>query len=509
MMTLTASHRSHTTRVVGQTSPHRGQRLLVPLIAGALVCVMPQPTDAQPTTAPEYGWINFEGFSELTAIQNQYAHLGVRFSITGNPSLFPVIATVGAPAVAFTDCNGVDEPSFFDGVSGLADPVIADDIGAGSDIRIDFDPPVQQVWYYARSIGGGCRPEGLHTGVIYQDGSTRPYGNYPINYGTLVQAATANAQGSPVRTLLIQPRTTGIGSSSAPVDLGIDTILFSRKSQSPTSGLAIRVAQESAPGAADFDTNVLGTILPWRAPVSNRLSASQIYRYNTDVVPGAQFPGRVRSFGLGPILLTADRSHLFFAETTDGLAMMIVHGTAPAAWAGYAFSNTTPGHAEMQVSAVSGTQSLALAVQDDPTDAFASVPDAGIQSSWNWPANETDGTAILGWTGDWTGLVSFAEIDGNLSTPPVSGLSSWVAYSATGGLVPLSLAPGRRVQFRAAPPCCAVDLNCSGGQPTVQDLFEFINAYFSQALVADFNHSGQITVQDIFDFLAAYFAGCP
>jgi hypothetical protein len=43
----------------------------------------------------------------------------------------------------------------------------------------------------------------------------------------------------------------------------------------------------------------------------------------------------------------------------------------------------------------------------------------------------------------------------------------------------------------------------------VQDIFDFLTAYFAGDLRADFNHSGAISVQDIFDFLAAYFAGCP
>jgi hypothetical protein len=42
----------------------------------------------------------------------------------------------------------------------------------------------------------------------------------------------------------------------------------------------------------------------------------------------------------------------------------------------------------------------------------------------------------------------------------------------------------------------------------VQDIFDFLAAYFSNGPGADFNGSGAVSVQDIFDFLAAYFAGC-
>lgn len=54
---------------------------------------------------------------------------------------------------------------------------------------------------------------------------------------------------------------------------------------------------------------------------------------------------------------------------------------------------------------------------------------------------------------------------------------------------------------------CPADFNCSGGV-SVQDIFDFLAAYFAGQPSADFNGSGTISVQDIFDFLGAYFAGC-
>jgi hypothetical protein len=57
-------------------------------------------------------------------------------------------------------------------------------------------------------------------------------------------------------------------------------------------------------------------------------------------------------------------------------------------------------------------------------------------------------------------------------------------------------------------PCfCRADFNRSGGV-SVQDIFDFLGAYFSNDLQADFNHSGGVSVQDIFDYLGAYFLGC-
>lgn len=58
-----------------------------------------------------------------------------------------------------------------------------------------------------------------------------------------------------------------------------------------------------------------------------------------------------------------------------------------------------------------------------------------------------------------------------------------------------------------AVPDCPADFNVSGGV-SVQDLFDFLAAYFAGDVAADINESGTLTVQDIFDYLAAYFRGC-
>jgi hypothetical protein len=57
-------------------------------------------------------------------------------------------------------------------------------------------------------------------------------------------------------------------------------------------------------------------------------------------------------------------------------------------------------------------------------------------------------------------------------------------------------------------PCCKADFNHSGVPVTVQDIFDFLAAYFGNDPLADINGAGGVSVQDIFDFLAAYFAGC-
>jgi len=58
------------------------------------------------------------------------------------------------------------------------------------------------------------------------------------------------------------------------------------------------------------------------------------------------------------------------------------------------------------------------------------------------------------------------------------------------------------------PATCIGDFNDSG-QTTVQDVFDFLSAYFANDLDADVDASLTISVQDVFDFLTAYFEPCP
>ncbi len=55
--------------------------------------------------------------------------------------------------------------------------------------------------------------------------------------------------------------------------------------------------------------------------------------------------------------------------------------------------------------------------------------------------------------------------------------------------------------------CCPANFDQSNGL-AIQDIFDFLAAWFSRAPNANFNHVGDFDIQDIFDFLAAWFAGC-
>ncbi len=55
--------------------------------------------------------------------------------------------------------------------------------------------------------------------------------------------------------------------------------------------------------------------------------------------------------------------------------------------------------------------------------------------------------------------------------------------------------------------CCPANFNRADGV-SVQDIFDFLSAYFSGDSAADFNRDHTVSVQDIFDFLIAYFRAC-
>lgn len=54
---------------------------------------------------------------------------------------------------------------------------------------------------------------------------------------------------------------------------------------------------------------------------------------------------------------------------------------------------------------------------------------------------------------------------------------------------------------------CHADFDCSGAL-AVQDIFNFLSAWFAGEARADFNFTDGLGVQDIFDFLSAWFEGC-
>jgi hypothetical protein len=115
--------------------------------------------------------------------------------------------------------------------------------------------------------------------------------------------------------------------------------------------------------------------------------------------------------------------------------------------------------------------------------------------------------------GLWTGTAASWEA---LPSPPTGSWAHTYAYGIwSDGTTLFIVGTGRPTStgrdealLWTRPVCCRADFNCAGGV-TVQDIFDFLIAYFGSDARADFSRDGLIGVQDIFDFLAGYFAGCP
>lgn len=72
----------------------------------------------------------------------------------------------------------------------------------------------------------------------------------------------------------------------------------------------------------------------------------------------------------------------------------------------------------------------------------------------------------------------------------------------------VSNACGESRSLAAVLKVCVADFNCSG-VAGVQDVFDFLTAWFANDTRADVNGSSSLTVEDVFVFLTAWFAGCP
>ena len=70
------------------------------------------------------------------------------------------------------------------------------------------------------------------------------------------------------------------------------------------------------------------------------------------------------------------------------------------------------------------------------------------------------------------------------------------------------IGPGTTCQGQPGNPitCCPANFNQADGV-TVQDLFDYLDAWFTLAPTADLNGDTNVTVQDLFDYLDLWFAG--
>jgi len=183
-------------------------------------------------------------------------------------------------------------------------------------------------------------------------------------------------------------------------------------------GAPVRVSQESAPGAGDFDNNILGYVDPY----VTSLTTAAYYQYGTP--NGASFNGPEPP-------LTPDRSHLFLVRASDGLSLFVVHDIP---------NDTSGGTSRMHWEIFGDT--VAVLQGDDPNEGMT-ISGGGtiIDSRHGWSPCCTDGFAVGSLDGFWTAI-------GDFNIPPAStSMNEWHVYSSDNSSIPLAFEMNRRVRL--------------------------------------------------------------
>lgn len=180
----------------------------------------------------------------------------------------------------------------------------------------------------------------------------------------------------------------------------------------PAEAVQLRISQESAPGASDFDLNTIGYITAFET----QQTLAEFYGYQTPFAA---------SFN-GPIALTSNASHLFLVEAADGLGLFSVHDKR---------QDGSGGKAVTRFELLGDTASIL--VRDDPKD--PATNNGTVFMAWQgWAACCTDGLAIASLENDWKMFVQFINF---------SNLDRWLALSETGSSLSLALDLQRRVRI--------------------------------------------------------------
>lgn len=199
---------------------------------------------------------------------------------------------------------------------------------------------------------------------------------------------------------------------------------------SPAAAVRIRIAQESRPGAGDFDRNILGYI---DAYFEKDKTASEFYSY--EEVADYSFNGTNPR-------LKADTSHLFFVTTKEGLTLFIVHDMP---------NDPDGGIAVMRIKVTGDPDGARILVFDDPYsdwDSYKAHPGGREFSTWHrWFACCTDGLVLGSLEGGWKIFLEFPVKDEAIGIPTIFGLKFWTAISPDGKHVSMKLEKGRRVRL--------------------------------------------------------------
>ncbi|MEM7622208.1 MAG: CARDB domain-containing protein, partial [Planctomycetota bacterium] len=279
-------------------------------------------------------------------------------------------------------------------------------------VVMTFDPPVSSARFFVADIDN----DDAFTAVATSGG---------VVVATLTVAAGETGTGNGANTEFFLAGE-DIDAITLEVDAGadgvagyaVDFLTFTRRCEGSDCGPLIEVAQESSAGAGDFNNNVLDVLLA--VPFTS--TPQDFYAY--DVPSDASWNGQ----SLDPV---ADRSHVIFAETTDGLTMFVVHD---------AVDDPSGGSATMAIDITGDPDGAFFSFVDDPGEG-PSCPEGSMSctSVLAWSDCCTDGYAVSGLDGGFVLTTSFSSF---------TGMGEWVAYSADGDETALVLESDRRVRFR-------------------------------------------------------------
>lgn len=462
-----------------------GPTTLVRLLGGAVAALsLVAPAAGQAVAISQrVTVIDFEEYAEGTPISTQYASLGVVFSIQGSATYLPVTIEQGDPYVGFV--GSASDTPVASGLRALADPdVNGDDPAIPEVLLATFTEPVTLVRIAALDIERGetmtmTAFDGERVvATASLDGSNPLAGN-----GSIVPLAVSAASITKVRIEVTSPTTAG---------WGIDAFSFVRPCYDDC-GPRFRIAQESAPGAADWAPNIRG-IVPM---------------FVTDT-PGELF----YAYGLFPTASTAwngiafepkpDAATVFGLQSPEGLCFGVLYDRAG--------GDATLGRAETQVliQPVAGTHPVMVATDDpmadDPAEQYTIIGSTLIAVN-QWNSCCSDGFIVNGLRAGGSILMHFGELDGSASTSPLQGLKTWQAIGPDGSAASMDLVLGRRILIDVIPPeSCPADVN-DDGKIDALDL-SYLLSCWSTFSAADLDHDGTVGSSDLAIMLGSW-GSCP
>jgi len=201
---------------------------------------------------------------------------------------------------------------------------------------------------------------------------------------------------------------------------GMDDIFIRKDAIEP---ILIEVSQESAPGADDFDSNVLGII----ESSDFYLTPEQYYSWFS---VGTSFTGPGFTASAGSSI------SVFRSASTGERCVVMVHDRS---------EDGSGGVARTLVEIQGDSNGAQPIVKDDDSvdnDTYDVSPDGLFHTMYNaWSPCCTDGVVLGAMEGQWSALVEFTE--------QPSGILSWSALSRGTTPLPLVLEPGRRARLRS------------------------------------------------------------